>query len=166
MLISEATKDALNELVRMTFQMNGYADNTAYSLDIDFNCPKAEPIYHHKYAHIFGVWADEISTKMSHLGARPIRRALDSSEKIYNNLYDLFKDNCNKMMEYRQCVLNTRKIAVENNDTEIVIFLETFWDSKSTFVKQVYIWMNKAKEYVDKFDIESFDRDFDDFTII
>ncbi len=166
MLIAETTKDALNELIRMTFQMNGCADNTAYSLDIDFNCPKAEPIYHHKYAHIFGVWADEISTKMSHLGARPVRIGLVSDEKVYTDLYELFKDNYNRMMEYRQLVFKTREIAIKNDDTEIVIFLETFWDSKSNFLKQVSIWMNKAKEYVDKFDIESFDRDFDDFTII
>lgn len=165
-MISDVTKTALNELVKMTFQMNAWADNVAYSLDIDFNCPNAEPIYHHKYAHVFGVWADEISTKMSHFGIRAVRMGLETSDKIYSNLFELFQDNYNNMLKYRECVLETRQVADDNGDVEIVIFLETFWDSKTVFLKQDNIWMLKAKEYVDKFDVESFDRDFESFTII
>jgi ferritin len=161
--ISEETRSGLNKLLQKTFQGNSFSDNIAYNLDIK-GFIQTEPIFHNKFAHAFTEFADQITTFMTKLGIRPVRYALEENSNEYENIVDMFYDIKLYFDNYRKTVLDLMDIAEMNGDKEIVVELENFWSSKLIYLKQVNIWITKAKQYENH--PERFDKAFEEITII
>lgn len=163
MYIKDETKNKMIELIRITFQGNSHSDNCAYWLDYN-GFVKAQDIFHHSYAHIWGVWADQLSDFLLKVGVRPTRLSLMADTEDYGNLSLVFEDVKVFFDVYENFILEIIEIAELNDDRKTVVFLENFLDEKLNYLKQVNIWVKKAKEYEGH--IEYFDNNFENFTII
>ena len=83
MLMSEETRDQLNELVRLSFDANSVVDNFAYNLAY-YDYPNIEGIVHELFAHKFPEFADILTNMMIELDARPLRKGINTHDKDYN----------------------------------------------------------------------------------
>lgn len=146
MKISEATYNQLNVLLQKSFDCNAQADNLAYNIDYS-RYPLTADVYHHSFAHVFPQLADIISDLMIKLNARPVRRGIETHDKEYRSLYDIFIDNDLMTEEYRQEIRKTIDIADMNEDYEIRIAMEDFLAKFLPYVKQSDVWRFKAEQY-------------------
>lgn len=164
MLISEQTKNQLNELLQYSFDANAAVDNYAYNLAF-YHYPNIEEIVHKHFAHKFPQFADVISDMMIRLDARPIRKALpDHIEDFDGDLYKIFEDILGLCNTYRQSIINTIVVAELNEDYEVKIRLEEFLISFEIYRKQADVWFKYAERY--KGDYKSFDVHFEDITTL
>lgn len=163
MFISKETCEGLNELLKMTFQLNAHADNCAYWLDFN-SFVQTNEILHEKYAHKFPELADKISEFMSKMGCRAVRIGLEIEDKNYKDFEEVFQDISVKFNKYRSKVYDVIDIAEDFNDREVVNFLDDYLLSLSLYLKQIEIWLRKVKQYEGK--PAKFDKDFKTFLII
>lgn len=163
MYISQSTYEALNEFLKINFQMNSFCDNIAYNLGYQ-HMVLTEKIFHEKFAHKFTEFADEISVLMLKLEARPIRKALEEDIKEYSSNVEMFEDLKNRIDKYRLDIIRVIEFADLNADIEIKIEMEDFIGDFMDYLNQVNIWYKKSKEYGDA--IVKFDKDFHSFTFI
>lgn len=160
--ISESTEKLLNELLTMSFQGNSVADNVAYWLDFN-QYVRAQDIFHHKYAHKFPEFADQISDLMTKIGVRPYRGALTENSDDYDTHAQAFQAIRDFMEKYRLKAIQVIEEAEMNGEVEVKIAIEEFLSQLIVYYKQVNIWEEKAIEITDN---SRFDRYFDMNTII
>lgn len=162
MLMSEETREQLNELVKISFDANAVVDNLAYNLAY-YDYPNIEKIIHGSFAHKFPVFADILTDMMLELDARPVRKAIFAHEEDYEgNLVKIFEDNLNMCEEYRRAIIQVIEVAELNEDYEVKIKLEEFLSMFNTYRKQASVWYKYAKRYEN--DHKAFDVHFSDFT--
>lgn len=92
-------RDNLNKLLGLFFQSNSIADNIAYALDCELDCPHAASLFHQGFAHMFpgDQFADKLSDIMIHEGVRPVRMAQHADDENYENIVIAFEE-CYDMM--------------------------------------------------------------------
>ena len=164
MLISEATRDQLNELVKYSFDANSVVDNYAYNLAY-YRYPNIEKIVHGSFAHKFPEFADIITDMMIRLDARPVRKNVEKHEEDFDgNLYKIFEGVLGLCNDYRKSIIKVIEVAELNEDYEVKIRLEEFLVMFEHYRKQADIWFEYAKRYQD--DYKSFDVHFADFTTL
>ena len=162
MLITEQTRDQLNELLHFSFDSNAIVDNYAYNIAF-YRYPNIEEIVHKHFAHKFPEFADIISDMMIRLDARPIRKGLaDHVENFDGDLYRVFEGIWGLCNDYRQSIIKTIEVAELNGDYEVKIRLEEFLVHFEFYRKQADVWFEYAKRYKD--DYKSFDVHFEDIT--
>ena len=164
MLISEETRNQLNELVKFSFDANAVVDNYAYNLAY-YHFPNIEKIVHKSFAHKFPAFADIITDMMIELDARPVRNGIDThNEDFDSNLYKIFDGILTLCNDYRRSIIDTIDIAELNGDYEVKIKLEEFLLMFEPYRKQADIWFKYAERY--QGDYKSFDVHFNDFTVL
>ena len=146
MEISEETRKQLNELLYKSFDCNAQADNFAYNLDY-MRYPNIAAIYHESYAHVFPQLADEISSLMIKVNARPVRKATHEYSEEYTDIVSLFADNDRMTEDYRRAIRKVIDVAEDNDDYEVKIAMEEFLVDFLPYVKQSDVWRYKAEEY-------------------
>ena len=159
--------EALNDLLRSFFQMNSIADNMAYSLDCELNCPQASEIFHHKFAHVFpsDTFADKLSEIMVQEGVRPIRKSLEANVDIYDNIELLFNDAYTEMEKLKKKILDVIEFLDYNKSCKVfVIVLENMAEVAGSLLHQCDTWRQKARLY--SASPELFDANFEGFTKI
>ena len=162
MLMSEETRDQLNELVRLSFDANSVVDNFAYNLAY-YDYPNIEGIVHGSFAHKFPEFADILTDMMIELDARPIRKSIETHDKDYNgDLLKIFEDNLSMCDDYRKAIIQVIEVAELNEDYEVKIKLEEFLTMFNNYRKQASVWYKYAKRY--EGDYKSFDVHFEEFT--
>ena len=164
MLISEGTRDQLNELLRYSFDANATIDNYAYNLAY-YRYPNIEKIVHKDFAHKFPEFADILSDMMIELDARPVRLGLpDHIEDYKGDLLGLFEQILGLCNTYRNSIIKVIEMSELNDDYEVKIKLEEFLVMFEPYRKQADIWCEYARRY--KEDYKSFDVHFDDITTL
>ena len=162
MLMSEETRDQLNELVRLSFDANAVVDNFAYNLAY-YDYPNIEGIVHELFAHKFPEFADILTNMMIELDARPLRKGINTHDKDYNgDLSKIFEDNLSMCDDYRRAIIQVIEVAELNEDYEVKIKLEEFLAMFNNYRKQASVWYKYAKRY--EGDYKSFDVHFEEFT--
>ena len=162
MLITEQTRDQLNELLMYSFDANAVVDNYAYNLAF-YRYPNIEEIVHKHFAHKFPEFADIISDMMIRLDARPVRKGLlDHTEDFNGDLYKLFEGILGLCDEYRKSIIKAITIAEINDDYEVKIQMEEYLKMFEPYRKQADVWFEYVKRYAD--DYKSFDVHFKDIT--
>ena len=162
MLISEETRDQLNELVRLSFDANSVVDNFAYNLAY-YDYPNIEGIVHESFAHKFPEFADVLTDMMIELDVRPVRKSIETHDKDYNgDLLKIFEDNLSMCDDYRKAIIQVIEVAELNEDYEVKIKLEEFLTMFNNYRKQASVWYKYAKRY--EGDYKSFDVHFEEFT--
>ena len=162
MLIDEATRSKLNELLKYSFDANAVVDNYAYNLAF-YRYPNIEEIVHKHFAHKFPEFADYVSDMMIRLDARPERKALENHTEDFNgDLYKIFEGLLGLCNDYRRSIIETIAIAELNENYEVKIHMEEFLTMFEPYRKQADVWFEYVKRYAD--DYKSFDVHFGDLT--
>ena len=100
MLISEETRDKLNDVLTHSFLLNMLCDNAVYQIDYSVY-PMAAHIVHESYAHYWPQVADQWSDLMIKLNAKPVRGNLIADYEDYNgNLAAIFADIARATEDY------------------------------------------------------------------
>ena len=145
------------------FDCNSRADNMAYALESELNCPIASDIFHEKVAHYFtgDDMADKLNVILRLNGGRPVRNALVAHNQPYFSITEMFSDCVDMMMMVR----NELCKAIEEMDYDVinkhvVIELEDILEDFMPFVHASTIWLKKAEEYEKNNKVYKFDTDF------
>ena len=133
------THNMMIKILTECFNANAMFDNIAYDLESKYLKNIADVI-HHKVAHKMPAFADEVSDKMLELGGRPIREALNTYDKEYGEVADVFKDLYEELMYIRKIVLTTIDVADLKGDAEVRIFGENLLEDISLYIKQAEEW--------------------------
>lgn len=162
MLISEGTRDKLNDVLTHSFLLNMLCDNAVYQIDY-FVYPMAAHIVHESYAHYWPQVADQWSDLMIKLNAKPFRGNLIADYKDYNgNLAAIFADIAKATEDYRREVIELIELAELNEDKEVVLAGEEVLQQILPYRKQADIWAVEAKRYEGNY--KSFDARIKTFT--
>ena len=162
MLMSEGTKDKLNDVLTKSFLLNMICDNCVYQIDYSVY-PETAHIVHESYAHYWTQVADRWSDLMIQLNAEPIRGDLHAEYEDYgDNLEAIFADIAMATEDYRRAVCELIEIADLNDDHEVVIVGEDILKDIMPYRKQADIWATEAKRYRDNY--KGFDARIKTFT--
>lgn len=162
MLISEGTRDKLNDVLTHSFLLNMLCDNAVYQIDYSVY-PVTAHIVHESYAHYWPQVADQWSDLMIKLNAKPIRGNLIADYEDYNgNLAAIFADIAKATEEYRRKVIELIELAELNEDKEVVLAGEEVLQQILPYRKQADIWAVEAKRYEGNY--KSFDARIKTFT--
>lgn len=147
MQVSQETINQANVLMAACFDFNAFLDNCAYNLAYSLY-PNMEKILHEGYAHEMPVLADKVFAIIDKVGARAVRKPINSYEKDYQgNLVELFGDIAIKSEEFRKEIIKTIDMAELNEDYEMKIEFEDFLEDYMPFYKQFEDWSTLAKRY-------------------
>lgn len=164
MLVSDETKEKLNELIGEFFSRNSEADNFAYNLA--HSCyPIISEVYHKNFAHFFtgDDMADSVSGLMDMLDIRAVRKAVAEHVDDYQgNLTAIFADNESMCVRCRDKIIEVVELAELNNDFEVKIWGEELLMKFMPYFKQARVWLEFAKRYEN--DWKSFNIHFEDLT--
>lgn len=148
------------------FKANSAADNFAYNLQA-LNCFHMSDYYHHHFAHVWPVIADDITDVMNKLGARAERRGFDGDTKIYDNIAEIFADSLGMTEAMRYKVLDAiDKLDYDINNKEVILKLEDIANKVLDLMYMGAIWVDYVDYYVKKGKIMEADLKFDDFAEI
>ena len=162
MLISEETRDKLNEVLTHSFLLNMLCDNAVYQIDYSVY-PVTARIVHESYAHYWPQVADQWSDLMIKLNAKPVRGNLIADYEDYNgNLAAIFADIARATEDYRRKVIELIELAELNEDEEVVLAGEEVLQQILPYRKQADIWAVEAKRYEGNY--KSFDARIKTFT--
>ena len=162
MLISEETRDKLNDVLTHSFLLNMLCDNAVYQIDYSVY-PSAAHIVHESYAHYWPQVADQWSDLMIKLNAKLVRGNLIADYKDYNgNLAAIFADIARATEDYRRKVIELIELAELNEDKEVVLAGEEVLQQILPYRKQADIWAVEAKRYEGNY--KSFDARIKTFT--
>ena len=162
MLISEGTRDKLNDVLTHSFLLNMLCDNAVYQIEYAVY-PMAAHIVHESYAHYWPQVADQWSDLMIKLNAKPVRGNLIADYKDYNgNLAAIFADIARATEDYRRKVIELIELAELNEDKEVVLAGEEVLQQILPYRKQADIWAVEAKRYEGNY--KSFDARIKTFT--
>lgn len=164
MLMSEETKQKLNQLLGKFFGYNSKADNFAYNLAF-YSYPNISEIYHKSFAHYFtgDEMADMISDFMDLLDAKAQREVVEANTEDYNgDIAKIFEDNLQMCEDCRTSIMEVIDTADFNNDYEVKIKFEELLISFMPYRKQAQVWATFAKRYEN--DWKTFDIYFKDLT--
>lgn len=146
-LTSEKTLRHIQTLFDMFFQMNAKMDRQVYVLDIKFNCPKLQEFWH-KVSHQFPLLADKVQDFGSLRGDLFYRGALNTEDKDYSKISDLFYDFVIYISEIEKWCDKCIDIAIENNDKMYEDFLRDFGiNTLAVYSKQAIVLYKMAIEY-------------------
>lgn len=162
MLISEETRDKLNDVLTHSFLLNMLCDNAVYQIDYSAY-PVTAHIVHESYAHYWPQVADQWSDLMIKLNAKPVRGNLIADYEDYNgNLAAIFADIARATEDYRRKVIELIELAELNEDKEVVLAGEEVLQQILPYRKQADIWAVEAKRYEGNY--KSFDARIKTFT--
>lgn len=162
MLISEGTRDKLNDVLTHSFLLNMLCDNAVYQIDYSVY-PVTAHIVHESYAHYWPKVADQWSDLMIKLNAKPVRGNLIADYEDYNgNLAAIFADIARATEDYRRKVIELIELAELNEDKEVVLAGEEVLQQILPYRKQADIWAVEAKRYEGNY--KSFDARIAAFT--
>ena len=162
MLISEETRDKLNDVLTHSFLLNMLCDNAVYQIDYSVY-PMAAHFVPESYAHYWPQVADQWSDLMIKLNAKPVRGNLIADYEDYNgNLAAIFADIAKATEDYRRKVIELIELAELNEDKEVVLAGEEVLQQILPYRKQADIWAVEAKRYEGNY--KSFDARIKTFT--
>lgn len=132
------------------FKANSIADNIAYNLQ-KLKCYQASKVYHEECAHVFPVWADQISELMDKLGAKAERRSFDGNVEIYKDMATCIEGSVNLLEDLRIKVLKAIDVLdYDINNKEVVLMLEDLSNKILDLLYKNNIWYDYSRYYVDK----------------
>ena len=164
MLMTEGTRDKLNEVLTHSFLLNMICDNAVYQIDYSVY-PVTAHIVHESYAHYWPQVADRWSNLMIKLNAKPVRGDLHAEYEDYNgNLSAIFADIARATEDYRKKIVELIELAEFNEDKEVVLMGEEILLQIMPYRKQADIWAVESKRYEGNY--KSFDARIKTFTTI
>lgn len=161
--ISDETVNICNDLLKGFFKMNSICDNLVYNLD-NLGLHNCANIFHESYAHTWPVIADQLSTRMTKLNARAVRRSFPGDEMTYTTISEIFNVAKTSTEKIRADLLHAMDVLdYDISNKEIILCMEDISIEILDLLFQVNIWTQYAEYYERKDKVMQFDQNFDKF---
>lgn len=154
-LLKQEMLKKLNELLQSMFDANAVADNVVYNLENNFCLNQASDIVHHRYAHIYPVWADRAQKIILVRDGRANREGLKDHTEDYSTITECFNALVEANLNIEDKFVEVIDLAEDIGDIYVKIAAEGLYEKFGGMTKQSIVWKRKAeysKDDYNKFD--------------
>lgn len=149
MLITDATINSVNNLIQRFFQHNRTWDNFLGFAGVEWALSNFEQKFHKGLAHLYPLLADVCSEMLMQFNIVPKYDTTLADTRTYNSLEDFFLINIEEHKQTYEMLIETRKIAEENGDINIVEEINKLIRMFNKFIAQAILLKDKAEVYGD-----------------
>ena len=166
MIVSQATQDALMEIIQQCFIENRKLDRMVSVLGINFVCPNISKKIHQKIAHYFPQLSDLIGEKcLERYNISILYGDTPDGKENYVSATQLIEEMEKRIIDFQIMLMGACKIAQENNDIHVYVDLMDLLRGYNEIVEQTILLNDKIHQYGEN-RVCSFDHDADSFWIL
>ncbi len=152
MLISKETSDALDVLVGAFFDLNRTFDRCVSWMQNVWSMPQAADIIHHKLAHIFPIFADQITEIKDRYNMTSVYPQTHADSREYTDLKQMFDIVFQECSEVYTMFKMVKKTVIEQDDFNVLVDLHEIMRAYNEIMGQVYTLKDKAEQLPTSYD--------------
>ena len=150
MIVTQATIDAVTELIGDCFKMNRHLDRLVSVLGVEFAYNNTANLVHQGIAHYYPVLADSLGERCLERYNIPVYYAsTPEGGQDYTSVTEIIKDLEKVNIEFQTKMMGCCKVAFENNDIHVYAELLDLLEDVNKIVEQVILLSDKIDVYKD-----------------
>lgn len=150
MIVTQATIDAVTELIGDCFKMNRHLDRLVSVLGVEFAYNNTANLVHQGIAHYYPVLADSLGERCLERYNIPVYYATTpEGGQDYTSVTEIIKDLEKVNIEFQTKMMGCCKVAFENNDIHVYAELLDLLEDVNKIVEQVILLSDKIDVYKD-----------------
>lgn len=150
MIVTQATIDAVTELIGDCFKMNRHLDRLVSVLGVEFAYNNTASLVHQGIAHYYPMLADSLGEKCLERYNIPVYyAATPEGGQDYTSVTEIIKDLEKVNIEFQTKMMGCCKVAFENNDIHVYAELLDLLEDVNKIVEQVILLSDKIDVYKD-----------------
>ena len=164
MIVTQATIDAVTELIGDCFKMNRHLDRLVSVLGVEFAYNNTANLVHQGIAHYYPILADNLGERCLERYNIPVYyAATPEGGQDYTSVTEIIKDLEKVNIKFQAMMMGCAKIAFENNDIHVYADLLDLLEDVNKIVTQAILLADKIDIYGDN---PAYDHDIPDFWIL
>ena len=150
MIVTQATIDAVTELIGDCFKMNRHLDILVSVLGVEFAYNNTANLVHQGIAHYYPMLADSLGERCLERYNIPVYyAATPEGGQDYTSVTEIIKDLEKVNIEFQTKMMGCCKVAFENNDIHVYAELLDLLEDVNKIVEQVILLSDKIDVYKD-----------------
>ena len=150
MIVTQATIDAVTELIGDCFKMNRHLDRLVSVLGVEFAYNNTANLVHQGIAHYYPTLADSLGERCLERYNIPVYyAATPEGGQDYTSVTEIIKDLEKVNIEFQTKMMGCCKVAFENNDIHVYAELLDLLEDVNKIVEQVILLSDKIDVYKD-----------------
>ena len=150
MIVTQATIDAVTELIGDCFKMNRHLDRLVSVLGVEFAYNNTADLVHQGIAHYYAMLADSLGERCLERYNIPVYyAATPEGGQDYTSVTEIIKDLEKVNIEFQTKMMGCCKVAFENNDIHVYTELLDLLEDVNKIVEQVILLSDKIDVYKD-----------------
>ena len=150
MIVTQATIDAVTELIGDCFKMNRHLDRLVSVLGVEFAYNNTANLVHQGIAHYYPMLADSLGEKCLERYNVPVYyAATPEGGQDYTSVTEIIKDLEKVNIEFQTKMMGCCNVAFENNDIHVYTELLDLLEDVNKIVEQVILLSDKIDVYKD-----------------
>ena len=150
MIVTQATIDAVTELIGDCFKMNRHLDRLVSVLGVEFAYNNTANLVHQGIAHYYPMLADSLGERCLERYNIPVYYAsTPEGGQDYTSVTEIIKDLEKVNIEFQTKMMGCCKVAFENNDIHVYAELLDLLEDVNKIVEQVILLSDKIDVYKD-----------------
>ena len=164
MIVTQATIDAVTELIGDCFKMNRHLDRLVSVLGVEFAYNNTANLVHQGIAHYYPMLADSLGERCLERYNIPVYYAsTPEGGQDYTSVTEIIKDLEKVNIEFQTKMMGCCKVAFENNDIHVYAELLDLLEDVNKIVEQVILLSDKIDVYKDN---PSYDHHISSFWVL
>ena len=148
MIVTQATIDAVTELIGDCFKMNRHLDRLVSVLGVHFAYNNTANLVHQGIAHYYPMLADSLGERCLERYNIPVYyAATPEGGQDYTSVTEIIKDLEKVNIEFQTKMMGCCKVAFENNDIHVYAELLDLLEDVNKIVEQVILLSDKIDVY-------------------
>ena len=150
MIVTQATIDAVTELISDCFKMNRHLDRLVSVLGVEFAYNNTANLVHQGIAHYYPMLADSLGERCLERYNIPVYYAsTPEGGQDYTSVTEIIKDLEKVNIEFQTKMMGCCKVAFENNDIHVYAELLDLLEDVNKIVEQAILLSDKIDVYKD-----------------
>ena len=150
MIVTQATIDAVTELIGDCFKMNRHLDRLVSVLGVEFAYNNTANLVHQGIAHYYPTLADSLGERCLERYNIPVYyAATPEGGQDYTSVTEIIKNLEKVNIEFQTKMMGCCKVAFENNDIHVYAELLDLLEDVNKIVEQVILLSDKIDVYKD-----------------
>lgn len=150
MVVTQATIDAVTELIGDCFKMNRHLDRLVSVLGVEFAYNNTANLVHQGIAHYYPMLADSLGERcLERYNISVYYAATPEGGQDYTSVTEIIKDLEKVNIEFQTKMMGCCKVAFENNDIHVYAELLDLLEDVNKIVEQVILLSDKIDVYKD-----------------
>ena len=148
MNVSQATQEALMEIIAQCFYVNRKLDRLVSVLGVKLVCNRLSGLIHEGIAHYFPKLSDQLGELCLERYNIPVEYgATPDGKEDYAGVVEAMQALEDYVVEFHTMFIGVNKIAFENNDLHVFADLQDLMEDLNEVVEQCMLLNDKAKLY-------------------